>query len=59
MSTIASLYKEHNVKKYAYPVIGVIAFVVGGLIARDKTLDGLETLEKIFNRPEKTPSEDS
>ncbi len=47
-------------KKYIVPVIGAVAFVIGGIIARDKTLDGIETLEKHFDRkpkPPQTPAE--
>ena len=37
-------------RKYLYPAIGIAAFVIGGLLARSKTLDGLETLEKTFGK---------
>lgn len=37
-----------GVKKYLIPAIGGVAFVIGGLIARSKTLDGIETLENSF-----------
>jgi hypothetical protein len=37
-----------NIKKYLVPAIGGVAFVIGGLLARSKTLDGIETLENSF-----------
>ena len=37
-------------KKYLVPTLGAVAFVIGGLIARQKTLEGIETLEKTFNK---------
>lgn len=37
-------------KKYLVPAIGALAFVIGGLIAREKTLDGIETLENKYGK---------
>ena len=37
-------------KKYIKPVIGVAAFVIGGLIAREKAVDGVDTLDHFFGR---------
>jgi hypothetical protein len=36
-------------KKYLAPAIGVAAFVIGGIIARDKTFEAMDTLEKFFS----------
>ena len=44
-------------KKYLIPVLGVVAFIIGGIIAREKTIDGIETLEKFFNKKSNTPTE--
>jgi len=38
-----------NFQKHVVPVIGVAAFVVGGLIARSKAEEGVEALRKAFN----------
>ena len=35
--------------KYIYPVIGVAAFVVGGLVAREKAIEIAGIVEKSFN----------
>lgn len=37
-------------KKYIMPVVGVAAFIVGGLVAREKALDIAETLETVFSK---------
>lgn len=44
-------------RKYLVPALGAIAFVVGGLIARQKTFEGIETLEKIFSKKSDAPAE--
>lgn len=44
-------------KKYIVPAIGAAAFVIGGLIARSKTLDGIETLENTFSKKSDAPTE--
>jgi len=38
-------------KTYFYPVLGVAAFVIGGLVAREKAIEIVEIVEKSFNRP--------
>lgn len=40
-------------KKYLVPAIGAIAFVLGGIVTRSKTIDGIETLEKEYNKRKK------
>lgn len=36
-------------KKYIYPVIGVAAFVIGGIVAREKAIEIAGVVEKSFN----------
>jgi hypothetical protein len=42
-------------KKYLVPAIGIAAFIIGGIITREKTLEGIETLEKFFSKKSDTP----
>jgi hypothetical protein len=44
-------------KKYLVPLIGAAAFVIGGLIVRQKTLDGIDTLERTFSKKSDAPAE--
>ena len=37
-------------KSYLYTVIGVAAFIVGGIVTREKALDMAETVEKFFEK---------
>lgn len=43
-----------TVRKYLVPAIGVAAFVIGGIVTRDKALDVVETLEKTFDKKKPT-----
>jgi hypothetical protein len=38
-------------------VIGAVAFVIGGILTRDKALEGLETLEKYIGKKDSEPTE--
>ena len=44
-------------KKIIVPTVGGIAFVIGGLIARTKAIEGVETLDSMFHKksPESEP----
>lgn len=44
-------------KEYIYRVIGLAAFVVGGLVAQAKTTDVIETLEQRFGKDDE-PQDD-
>jgi hypothetical protein len=46
-------------KKYLYPAIGAIAFVVGGILVRQKTLENLEVIENFFSNDEPKELEQS
>lgn len=35
-----------------FQAVGVVAFIIGGIITRDKVIDGLEHLDEKFNSPE-------
>lgn len=37
-------------KKYIKPAFGIAAFIIGGIVAREKALDIAETLEVAFNK---------
>lgn len=37
-------------RKYFVPGLGILAFIVGGIITREKTLEGLETVENFFDK---------
>jgi hypothetical protein len=37
-------------KKHFIAALGIGAFVIGGIIAREKTLEMAETLEKVFSK---------
>jgi len=37
-------------KKYIKPAIGVAAFVIGGIVAREKALDIADTLQDAFSK---------
>lgn len=37
-----------------YGTVGVVAFVLGGIFARQKAVDGLETLEDTFMKSKKS-----
>lgn len=43
-------------KKYLVPALGVAAFVLGGLIARQKTYEAVETLSNVFSKKPSTPA---
>lgn len=43
-----------EIKKYLVPAVGVAAFVIGGIVTRDKALDVMETLEKTFDKKKPT-----
>jgi hypothetical protein len=36
-------------QKYIVPVLGVGAFIVGGIVAREKAVDMLELVEKVLS----------
>lgn len=40
-------------KKYLYPAIGAAAFVIGGIVARAKAYEVMETVEKTFDKNKK------
>ena len=42
-------------KKYIVPAIGVVAFVIGGLVAREQVLEAADVLEKKFGKNQSTP----
>jgi|tagenome__1003787_1003787.scaffolds.fasta_scaffold15076884_1 hypothetical protein len=43
-------------KKYLVPAFGAAAFVVGGLIARQKAFEAIETLSTIFSKKSDLPA---
>lgn len=45
-------------RKYLAPVVGVAAFVIGGILAREHALDGLDTLERLYDDKFGKSSED-
>lgn len=44
-------------KKYLVPALGIAAFVIGGIVAREKAIEVVETLEKTFSKKPSTPAE--
>lgn len=40
-------------KQYLVPALGVVAFVIGGIVTRSKALDAVETLEREYNKHKK------
>lgn len=36
-------------KKHLYTVIGIAAFIVGGIVTREKALEAAEIVEKFFS----------
>lgn len=38
-------------RKYIYPAIGIAAFVIGGLVAKEKAIEIADIVEKSFQRP--------
>lgn len=41
-------------RQIIYTTVGIFAFVLGGIFAREKALDGLDTLENSLNRHKPT-----
>lgn len=39
-----------NIKRNIKPVLGILAFVIGGLITRERALDGIDTIDHVFRR---------
>lgn len=39
-----------------YGVIGVAAFIVGGIVTRDKALEAAETVERFFSKEDPEPA---
>lgn len=42
-------------KKYLVPAIGVAAFVIGGLVAREKAIEIVDVLENTFTKNKPVP----
>ena len=55
--SIAYHARRFTMKQKIVPLIGIAAFIIGGLIVRQKTLDGIETLEKTFAKKSDPPAE--
>lgn len=45
-----------SMKKYLVPLLGAAAFVIGGIIARDKAMDTIEHLDNKFSHKPTPPS---
>ena len=45
-----------NIRKYLIPTVGAVAFVVGGLLSRNKAMEAAETLDEMFTKKKSAPS---
>ena len=43
-----------DMRTAVYGTVGVVAFILGGIFARQKAIDGLETLEDTFSKSKKS-----